>query len=450
MSASQFPPLQSEPSSKRCTNCSSLMSLYRLPGHYNQTIEIDVCHDCNALWFDQWESSQLSPDGTVALFQLINERGGTSSTASSKFGEGLRCVSCGTGMRLTNDRVKNTRFVYQSCPKGHGRMTTFYNFLAEKQFVRELTQQERAKLAVSVQQIKCSSCAAPVHIGKSDACEYCRAPVSVFDREAAKKAIDHYLQQRQRPAASQQPIYGGPSRGHEPATWSGYDTAGLAADILFALGRAAARGIGHGGSRVVPAAAGAGAGAVLADTGTAASGGLLESIGSGAGSSLASTVGSGLGTGGALPTATDALFGAGLGSGVGNALGGAATGLGDTGGSLLSQLGGNVFTDGTSTTITSAAGDALPSATDVLFGSAGNAASGGGGLLSEIGNVFNGAGSGVADSIGSAVSEVGSSAVDAVGSGAFEAVGEVASGAGEGIVDLVTDGLGSLLGSLFD
>lgn len=442
MSASQFPPLQSRQSNNRCTNCSALMSLYELPGHYGQSVELDVCHDCNAIWFDQWESSQLSPDGTVALFQLINERGGTSSAASSKFGEGLRCVACGTGMRLTNDRVKNTRFVYQSCPKGHGRLTTFYNFLAEKQFVRELTQQERAKLAASVQQIKCSSCAAPVNIGKSDACEYCRAPVSVFDREAAKKAIDHYLQERQKqvPAhyPSQAPGYG--TSTSTSGSWSQWDTAGLAADILFALGRAATRGVGHAGSRVLPAAAGAGAGGALAETGTAATGGLLESIGSGA----TSAIQSGTGT---LPTATDALFGnsAALTSGLGDAPSSAGSGI--------TQIGSNIFTDGTSSSIASGfsgAGDALPSAADVLFGASGNAAHGGG-LFNEIGNVFSSASStGLSESIGSVAGEIGSSAVDAVSSGVADSIGEVASSAGDGIVDLVTDGIGSLLGSLFD
>lgn len=431
MSASQFPPLQSRQSNKRCTNCSTLMSIYDLPGHYGQDVELDVCHDCNAIWFDQWESSQLSPDGTVALFQLINERGGTSSNASSKFGEGLRCVTCGTGMRLTNDRVKNTRFVYQACPRGHGRLTTFYNFLAEKQFVRELTQQERAKLAASVQQIKCSSCAAPVNIGKTDACEYCRAPVSVFDREAAKKAIDHYLQERQKQVPAQYPAQS-PGYGYRSTSgggWSNWDTADLAADILFALGRAAARGVGHAGARVAPAAVGAGAGSVLADTGTAATGGLLDTLGSAAGNS-------------ALPTATDALFGSAMNS-ASSAFGGSG---GDVGSGLISQLGSNVFTDGTSTSIASAVTDALPSATDVLFGSAGNSSAGGGGLLSEIGSVFSdagsGAGSAIADGIGSAASDIGSSAVDVVS--------DVASSAGDGIVDLVTDGIGSLLGSLFD
>ena len=391
------------------------MSLYSLPGHYGRTVAIDVCHDCNALWFDQGESTQLSPDGTVALFQLINERGGASSTATSKFGEGLRCVTCGTGMRLTNDRVKNTRFAYQACPSGHGRLTTFYNFLAEKQFVRELTKVERAKLAASVQQIKCSSCAAPVDIGKTDACQYCRAPVSVFDRDAAKKAIEHYLQARQQQlpmnASGSGSNYGySPSSANAPG-WSGYDTAELAADILFALGRAATRGVGHAGARAAPAALGAGlganAGSALADGGAAATGGLLESIGAGTGTGISDASN-------ALPTASDALFGSSLYS--------------DAGSSMLGTAAGN---------------DLLPSATDALFGSTSSAASDGvGGLFGEIGNMFSSGTASSAADIGSSVAEVGSSA--------FDVAADAAASAGGGLVDLVSDGLGSLLGSLFD
>ena len=410
------------PSTKRCTNCSTLMSLYSLPGHYGRSVEIDVCHDCNALWFDQGESTQLSPDGTVALFQLIDERGGTSTNAVGKFGEGLRCVTCGTGMRLTNDRVKNTRFAYQSCPNGHGRLTTFYNFLAEKQFVRELTQAERAKLAVSVQQIKCSSCAAPVDIGKTDACQYCRAPVSVFDRDAAKKAIDHYLQARQQQLPMNAPGNGSNydySSSTSNAGSFGYNGVDLATDILFALGRAATRGIGHAGARVVPAAVGAGvganAGSALADgatTATAATGGLLESIGSGAGAGMGSASN-------ALPTASDALFGSSI--------------LSDAGSGLLGSAVG---------------GDLLPSATDALFGSTASAASDGvGGMFGEIGNMFS---SSAAADIGGSVVDVGSGALESVGSSVFDVAGDAASSAGGGMVDLVSDGIGSLLGSLFD
>jgi len=431
MSASQFPPLTSAPSTKHCTNCSTLMSLYQLPGHYNQKIEIDVCHDCNAIWFDQWESTQLSPDGTVALFQLINERGGTSSTAASKFGEGLRCVTCGTGMKLTNDRVKNTRFAYQSCPKGHGRLTTFYNFLAEKQFVRELTQLERTKLAATVQQIKCSGCGASVNIGKTDACEYCRAAVSVFDRDAAKAAIDHYLKERQRPVSQQAPgasqNYG--SSGVRSNNY-GFNSVDLASDILFALGRVAVRGLGSGAARVLPAAVGAGAGVAIADSGSTAAGGLLDSIHGGVADGL--------------PSATDALFGSTLSSGISSGFAtDAASGLGS---SFLSDTGSGLL---------SGAGNALPSATDALFGGASSAASvvseSGGGLMSELSSIFSSSSSsGIADAASSAMSEFGGSAFESVGSGALDVAGDVASSAGDGLVDLVTDGIGSLLGSLFD
>ena len=383
MSASQFPLLQGKPSSKHCTNCSSKMTLYSLPGHYDSTLEIDVCMDCSVIWFDQLESIQLSPDGTVALFQLIHERGGTATGAAVKFGEGLRCVTCGAGMRLTNDQVKNTRFAYQACPKGHGRLTTFYNFLAEKQFVRELTQGERAKLAATVLQVRCSGCGAAVNIGKVDACEYCRVPVSVFDRDAAKTAIDHYLQERQKQPASSASDRRTTGR-ISGDQWSTYDRADLGTDILFALGRAAVRGV-AGAGRGAPAA-----GAMFADAGSAA--------------------------GAALPDATSAWLGA-------HALSGAGVTASGTASDALSALASGA---------TGAVSDVLPSATNALFG-AGDAA---GGIASALGE------SGFADTATGVVSDLGGSAI--------EAVGDVASAAGAGVVDLVTDGIGSLLGALFD
>ena len=407
MSAAQFPLLEGKASGKHCTNCSAKMTAYMLPGHYNASVEIDVCMDCNAIWFDQFESMALSPDGTVALFQLIHQRGGTATSAATKFGEGLRCVTCGDGMRLTNDAVKSTRFTYQACRNGHGRLTTFYNFLAEKQFVRELTKAERAKLAARIEQIRCSGCGAAVNIGKVDACEYCRAPVSVFDRDAAKKAIDHYLQERRK----QPVVAAGDRRTTGRASgdpWSAYDRADLGGDILFALGRAALRGV-SGAGRAVPAgvAAGVTSGA-FADAGGAASTG--------------------------LPDATSAMFGA-------DALSG--TGAGDAVSSIISGATGGAM---------ESAGSALPSATDALF----DAASGGAG--GEFANLFAGAASSVASDIGGgAINAVSAGALDIAGNMAGDVAGdvvgdmasEVASSAGEGIIDLVTDGIGSLLGSLF-
>jgi hypothetical protein len=301
---------------------------------------------CNVIWFDARESSMLSPDGTVALFQLINERGGTATSAAAKFGEGLRCVTCGDSMRLTHDRVRDTRFSYQACRHGHGRLTTFYNFLSEKQFVRELTKAERAKLAATVHQVRCSGCGAAVDLGKVDACEYCRAPVAVFDRESAKKAIDHYLRERQKQRTV---VISEPRARHPDQRWSTYDRADLGSDILYALGRAASRWVAGGGRT----AAGAGAAGVslpgLADN-------TLETF----------------------PVATSALFG-----------------------SDAAQH----------------AGGALPSATDALFGGA---------------------------------AEAGGEALSSISEATLASMGEAVESGGESVVDLVTDGIGSLLGSIFD
>ena len=340
------------------------MTLYTLPGHYGKNVELDACLACSALWLDGWESAQLSPDSIVALFRLISERGGSSGRSTDRVGQSLRCVSCSSAMRLVHDRALSSRFVYQACPKGHGRYMTFYNFLAEKQFVRELLPAERERLSVSVNQIKCSNCGAPVDLAKNDACGYCRAPIAVFDRDAAKKAIDRYLQQRSLPAHDAPPVPWAPVSWPQPASaerssTSSWATADLASDILFALSRAVTR---HE-HRAAPA--------VLAGLGASAN---------------------------ALPTATDALLG----------VGGAGIGAG------------------------------LPEATQALFGH--------GVDLASASSLIDAMGAGSGGAI-DAIASLGSGGEHAVASAGSLLAN--AADAGDGIVDLVADGIGSLLDSIF-
>ncbi|TAG66973.1 MAG: hypothetical protein EAZ24_15850 [Burkholderiales bacterium] len=351
----------------------------------------------------------------MSLFQLIHERGGTASSAGAKLGEGLRCLSCGDGMKTVNDRVKGTRFVYQSCRHGHGRLTTFYNFLSEKQFVRELTQAERTKLCATVRQVQCSGCGAPVDLSKHDACAYCRAPISVFDRDAARKAIDHYLRERHKQVPNDRPSI---EYGHSPRSrerWDAWDTlyaADLASDLLWALGRAATRGI----SRAAAPIGGLSAGSVLADAHGADSGlanlpgGLMDSLQNGA---LAN---SGIrpegATGTSLETATDVLFGS------------------------AAALRESNFAASTAAEVLNspAALSAIPSASDALFGA-------------QSGSLFDAASSS-GELTTDAIESVGSIAGD-VGGGIGESVGDIAE-ASEGGVDLVADGVGSLIAAIFD
>jgi hypothetical protein len=211
------------------------MHLHRLPGQYNQTVTIDACQACGVLWFDKGESGQLEPDGVVELFQIVNAKGGAQSP---QLGPRLGCVRCNVKLTPSQDKVVTGQFNYFSCKAEHGRLISFYQFLIEKRFVRNLTLAERRKLAVEVKQIKCSGCGAPVNLGTESACSYCRSPVAVFDRDAAKKAIAHYLASRgkQLPARPDL-ILNSPALGHSNHFEShlGYRSAELAVDALWAI-----------------------------------------------------------------------------------------------------------------------------------------------------------------------------------------------------------------------
>jgi hypothetical protein len=215
--------------SSRCPNCSSGLMQHYLPGHYSGTVTIDACHKCNMLWFDTGESTQLAPDGVVELFRMISAKGGPQS---AQLGERLGCVRCERKLAPTQDKVSTGQFNYFSCTEGHGRLISFSQFLIEKKFVRNLTPQEIRTLAADVKQVKCSGCGAPVNLASETACSYCRAPIAVFDRNAAKQAIDHYLKERgkQLPANPTPAARTPSSLGH-----SNHSAPDVAMDVLWAM-----------------------------------------------------------------------------------------------------------------------------------------------------------------------------------------------------------------------
>jgi Transcription factor zinc-finger len=234
-----------ETQNSRCPSCKMSMTLQQFSGQYGQTVAIDACQNCNMLWFDKGESAKLAPDGVVELFQMISAKGGQNQP--SYLSDRLGCTRCGLKLRPVTDKVITGTFNYFACEADHGRLISFYQFLIEKRFVRVLQPAEISRLAVDVRQIKCSSCGAPVDLNKQSACGYCRSPIAVFDRDAAKNAIDHYLEQRKKqlPAAPQ-------TQGNMP-TYEGehsrYSKGEMAGDILWALAQFAGN-AGRSSSRV--------------------------------------------------------------------------------------------------------------------------------------------------------------------------------------------------------
>lgn len=158
-------------------------------------VELDVCFGCHALWFDQHESLQLTPAAVLQLFRIINEH---RERPARPLGDHPRCPDCNKALKLTQDVQRHNRISYHRCVQGHGRLTTFYQFLREKNFVRSLSPGEIEKLKVHVAQVRCSSCGAPVNLERDAQCGYCRAPVSMLDAEAVSRTIAELTEEERR------------------------------------------------------------------------------------------------------------------------------------------------------------------------------------------------------------------------------------------------------------
>jgi len=181
-----------------CPGCGAPMRRQRFARRPEGEVVLDICFDCQALWFDPFESSQLTPGATIELFRLVHERG---AAVAKPIAEGAACPVCRGRLKLTHDMQRNNRFVYHMCLMRHGRFTTFFQFLREKHFVRSLTNAEIRRLSATVKQVRCSGCGAPVNVERDAACGYCHAPLAILDADAVQRTLDELSEkERNRPA----------------------------------------------------------------------------------------------------------------------------------------------------------------------------------------------------------------------------------------------------------
>lgn len=152
-------------------------------------LTLDYCVACRGFWFDAHESTQLAPQSVLALFTLIS----AARTAQALPLAGrLDCPRCQQVLLLTRDQVRSGPLTYQRCPAGHGRFTPFVQFLTEKGFVRHLAKAEVERVAVSIAQISCHACGAPIDLRRDMVCPHCRSPIAVLDAEATRHALHAY------------------------------------------------------------------------------------------------------------------------------------------------------------------------------------------------------------------------------------------------------------------
>ncbi len=182
---------------RSCPSCGTAMRRRSFPRKFTGALDLDLCFDCQAIWFDQFESAQLTPGSVLDVFRIIHEQSGHPAHPLS---DTLRCVACRTRLLLTHDIERSNRIVYYRCPEGHGRFTTFIQFLREKNFVRSLTGLEVERLKATVAQVRCSSCGGPIDLARDPECPYCHAPISILDADAVNHALKDLSEQEQRRA----------------------------------------------------------------------------------------------------------------------------------------------------------------------------------------------------------------------------------------------------------
>ena len=171
-----------------------------LDGHAGRPVAIDLCLPCQSFWFDAHESVRLSPGGTLALFRLIGEHSGARSFSNADL---AKCPRCKARLRLTQDMQRATRFAYLRCPNDHGRLTTFFDFLREKDFIRSLTAEQLQELRQNVQTANCANCGAPIDVTRASACGHCASPLSMLDLTQASALV---AQLQKADARGRQPI----------------------------------------------------------------------------------------------------------------------------------------------------------------------------------------------------------------------------------------------------
>jgi len=162
------------------------MTSHTVHGQLGRPVTLDLCDPCQAIWFDPRESLQLPPGATLALFRVIGEHVAKPQALES---DTAKCPHCQSRLRRTQDMQRSTRFEYFRCPHDHGRLTTFFDFLKEKDFVRPLTPAQIAELRRNIQVVNCSNCGASIDLAEKSDCGHCGSPLSMLDMTQAETLV---------------------------------------------------------------------------------------------------------------------------------------------------------------------------------------------------------------------------------------------------------------------
>jgi hypothetical protein len=162
------------------------MTALPLEARLGGRVTIEVCANCQAFWFDQFTSLQLSPGSTLKLMKFIGEH---SPLPKPSLARVLRCPRCAAQLLPTHDVQRNTRFSYWRCDNEDGRFIGFFDFLKEKNFIHPLSPQQIEELRQNIQMVNCSNCGAAIDLQSGSVCSFCHSPISMLDMKQPQQLL---------------------------------------------------------------------------------------------------------------------------------------------------------------------------------------------------------------------------------------------------------------------
>jgi hypothetical protein len=157
-----------------------------LAGHYQRSVEVDLCPPCHLVWFDQTETARLTGAGLLAL---IGAMAHAQTLPHVSLGDAARCPRCSGALKAVHNRSRWGESMQLECRRGHGAYQTFAQFLQEKGLLRAMSRLDRAQLLQRAGQIDCVNCGSA--IGAADAqCPFCRSVPSLLDVARLAHALD--------------------------------------------------------------------------------------------------------------------------------------------------------------------------------------------------------------------------------------------------------------------
>ena len=169
-----------------CGNCRQPMQRLVLAGHYAQRLDLDLCRNCDLLWFDGTETAQLSGP---ALLDVIGAMAAARALPHAMLRADARCPRCDGALAIVHNESRWGRSSQLQCRRRHGAYQSFAQFLQEKGLLRPMSLIDRAKLLRDRGRLECVNCGG--EIGKDDElCPWCRSIPSLLDVARLAHALD--------------------------------------------------------------------------------------------------------------------------------------------------------------------------------------------------------------------------------------------------------------------